>query len=152
MKSKILAGVFILTLFSSGYVLAVEGDTMMAAPAGAEKAVTETTSAVKMCPMDGMPIAEGKGVTVEYNGKTYTLCSAMCAKAFQDNPEAAIRKMEAMQAPMGDMKKDMMGDMKEDMGDMKEDMGDMNEETGGMQDMGDEMKGDDMGGGMMEKK
>ena len=117
MKSRIFVGVFILTLAYAGYVLAAEGD-MMAAPVMMEKKMDESTPAEKTCPMCGGAMEEANGIQVEYNGKTYTLCSAMCAKAFQDNPEVAIKKMEMMDGKMEDGMKMDMGDMKEDMGDM----------------------------------
>ncbi|MCB9772336.1 MAG: TRASH domain-containing protein [Candidatus Omnitrophica bacterium] len=39
-----------------------------------------------------------EAATVEYKGKTYNLCCAMCKKDFLKNPEAAIKKMEEQES------------------------------------------------------
>jgi YHS domain-containing protein len=56
----------------------------------------------KICPISGEEIGEdgmtGQEVTVEYKGKVYNLCCAMCKKDFLKDPETAIKKLEAAQA------------------------------------------------------
>ena len=49
----------------------------------------------KICPISGEKIIAGKESKVEYNGKVYNLCCAMCEKDFKKDPEAAIKKLEA---------------------------------------------------------
>ena len=49
----------------------------------------------KICPITGEKIITGKEAKVEYNGKVYNLCCAMCEKDFKKDPEAAIKKLEA---------------------------------------------------------
>lgn len=52
----------------------------------------------KFCPLTGEEIGtegmEGQEATVEYKGKTYNICCAMCKKDFLKNPEAAIKRMQ----------------------------------------------------------
>lgn len=56
----------------------------------------------KFCPLTGEEIGQGdmgdEAATVEYKGKTYNLCCAMCKKDFLKNPEAAIKKMEEQES------------------------------------------------------
>lgn len=49
----------------------------------------------KICPISGEGFSHGDPVTVEYKGKAYNLCCAMCKKDFLKDPEAAIKKLEA---------------------------------------------------------
>jgi len=61
------------------------------------EAVTDTQSADanapvvvgnKFCPVSGEKVGQmGKVETIEYNGKIYNLCCAMCAKDFNKDPE-----------------------------------------------------------------
>ena len=42
----------------------------------------------KICPVSGDKVGEmGKVETIEYNGKVYNLCCAMCKKDFNKDPE-----------------------------------------------------------------
>ena len=50
----------------------------------------------KICPISGEKIHVGKEHKVEYKGKIYSLCCSMCEKDFKKDPEAAIKKIEAM--------------------------------------------------------
>ena len=65
----------------------------------------------KICPISGEEIGEdgmaGEEVTVEYKGKVYNLCCAMCKKDFLKDPEAAIKKLETMDAEEGAETTDM---------------------------------------------
>ncbi len=65
----------------------------------------------KICPISGEEIGEegmaGQEVTVEYKGKVYNLCCAMCKKDFLKDPEAAIKKLETMDAEEGAETTDM---------------------------------------------
>ena len=48
----------------------------------------------KICPISGEKVGEmGEVVSVEYNGKSYNLCCAMCKKDFLKDPEKYIQKM-----------------------------------------------------------
>ena len=62
-------------------------------------AAAETKMGVgnKICPITGEKIIAGKESKVEYNGKIYTLCCAMCKKDFLKDPEAAIKKLSMME-------------------------------------------------------
>ena len=44
-----------------------------------------------VCPVSGEMIQPGKGVTLEYKGKTYTFCCEKCPKKFQENPEKYLK-------------------------------------------------------------
>lgn len=50
----------------------------------------------KICPVSGEEIGGdmGEGVEVEYKGKIYNLCCAMCKKDFLKDPEKYIKKVE----------------------------------------------------------
>ncbi len=124
MKSKSLILAVALTLIVSGYVFAGYMKKDGAADAGAAEqavvaagqateAAAEATEAAadavvaaapvmekvevgnKICPIEGGPIDPAKMAQVEHNGKVYNLCCSMCEKAFKDNPEAAIQRLEA---------------------------------------------------------
>ena len=55
------------------------------------KAEASATAPVKVnntiCPVTGSPVNMDNPVTVEYNGKIYNLCCAMCPATFKANPE-----------------------------------------------------------------
>lgn len=49
----------------------------------------------KFCPVSGEKVGQmGKVETIEYNGKMYNLCCAMCKKDFNKDPEKYIKKIE----------------------------------------------------------
>ena len=83
MKIKIFALVLVL-LAVSGYGFAADNtDAVMVDN--------------KICPISGDKIGKGEmGETkvVEYNGKKYNLCCAMCEKDFMKDPAAAVNKIE----------------------------------------------------------
>ena len=57
----------------------------------------------KICPVSGEKVGEmGDIVQIEYNGKIYNLCCAMCKKDFLENPEkySKIAEEEVMQNKM----------------------------------------------------
>ena len=82
---------------------------MPAAPAAGEEQAATTEAVLtapeevgnKICPISGEKIVMGKESKVEYNGKTYNLCCAMCEKDFNKDPEAAIKKLEEMEKTAG---------------------------------------------------
>ncbi len=48
----------------------------------------------KICPISGKALGSmGDGMQVEYEGKIYNLCCAMCAKDFNKDPETFIKKI-----------------------------------------------------------
>ncbi len=51
----------------------------------------------KICPVSDSVIKKGEGGSVEYGGKVYNLCCAMCSKDFKKDPKKYIQKVEAMQ-------------------------------------------------------
>ncbi len=58
----------------------------------AEKAVEAGN---KICPISGAEVGSmGDGFPVEHEGKTYNLCCAGCAKKFNEDPAAAIKKID----------------------------------------------------------
>jgi len=49
----------------------------------------------KICPVSGDKVGGmGKVETIEYNGKIYNLCCAMCKKDFNKDPEKHIKIIE----------------------------------------------------------
>lgn len=50
----------------------------------------------KICPVSGEVIKKGEEGTVEYEGKSYNLCCAMCAKDFKKDPKKYVQKIDAM--------------------------------------------------------
>jgi len=67
-------------------------------------ALAQTEVGNKVCPISGEEIGGmGKVVQVEYNGKLYNLCCAMCKKNFLADPEkfSAIAEENAASAPEG---------------------------------------------------
>ena len=68
-------------------------DAAPAAPEAAPAAATEPAN--KICPISGHEVGGmGEPKVVEYKGKSYNLCCAMCEKDFNKDPEAAIKKLE----------------------------------------------------------
>ena len=69
----------------------------------------------KICPISGEKVDEmGAPFQVEYEGKTYNLCCAMCAKDFNKDPEKYIQKInEQMMGAEDETDEDM--DMDEGM-------------------------------------
>jgi YHS domain-containing protein len=49
-----------------------------------------------VCPVSGDKIEQGKATQVEYQGKIYNFCCAMCQKDFKKDPEKYIKKLEEM--------------------------------------------------------
>jgi YHS domain-containing protein len=66
-------------------------DHAAAKPVSAEMEVTDTGAVEvgnKICPVSGEKVGQmGEVVKVEYKGKIYNLCCAMCEKDFLKNPE-----------------------------------------------------------------
>jgi YHS domain-containing protein len=58
----------------------------------------------KFCPISGEEVGAGgmagQQETVEYKGKSYSLCCSMCKKDFLKDPQAAIKKMEEKEAQL----------------------------------------------------
>lgn len=49
-----------------------------------------------ICPVSGEKVGQmGPAFKVEYNGKIYSLCCAMCKDTFLQDPEKYIKKVEA---------------------------------------------------------
>lgn len=83
-------------------VLPAAEAVMAAATAEAAGETAEVNNLI--CPISGEEINPATASTVEYKGKIYQLCCAMCAKDFNKDPEAAIKKLEAgetTEAPAG---------------------------------------------------
>jgi len=55
----------------------------------------------KICPVLGNPVPAENAPTVEYKGKVYNLCCAMCKETFLKDPEAYVKKVEAALAAAG---------------------------------------------------
>ena len=49
-----------------------------------------------ICPVSGDKVIKGKEFKIEYKGKVYNLCCGMCEKDFRKDPEAYIKKLEAL--------------------------------------------------------
>ena len=49
-----------------------------------------------VCLLCGMKMKAGEGVSVEYEGKTYSFCSQECADMFKKDPKAMLEKMSTM--------------------------------------------------------
>src|SRR3989338_5885159 len=108
MRSKLFILTAVLVLAFSGYALAHcghcgipaaeadEGADSTAAVHQHDEAVTATGESICLC---GMAVKAGEGVTVEYEGKTYTFCSQACADQFNKNPKTALEAMTKSAAP-----------------------------------------------------
>ena len=114
MKSIIYTGVILLTVcFSQNNVFAYgskrvqEAPAVVASPESAPSVETPTAPVEmgnKICPVSGEEVGEmGETFKMEYEGKIYNLCCAMCAKDFKKDPEKYIKKieeeMESMKSP-----------------------------------------------------
>ena len=90
-KKKILMGLMVIGLLSTGYVFAqaedhgrVIDEKQAAADVVSKKAVEVGN---KICPVSGNKVGEmGPVVKYEYNGKIYNLCCGMCPKSFVKDP------------------------------------------------------------------
>ena len=104
MLTRLLA-VAVMVLAFAGVVRAeneVAAATAPAAEAGAGALAGPVEIGNKICPISGEKVGGmGKVETVEYNGKVYNLCCAMCKKDFLKDPEAAIKKIEESMAAEG---------------------------------------------------
>ncbi len=110
MKTRLLlAAVFVLSLsgvsFADHHEMGdMKADVQAAADTtvqAAQEVVAEAGNAVaavevgnKICPVEGGKIEEGKSAKIEYNGKIYNLCCAMCSKDFNKDPEKYSKKAE----------------------------------------------------------
>jgi YHS domain-containing protein len=57
----------------------------------------------KICPVTGEKIDEKTKAIIEYNGKVYNLCCAMCIDEFNKDPEKYIKKInEELKTPSQD--------------------------------------------------
>jgi YHS domain-containing protein len=112
MRSKLFVTSYVCALIMAGVVLTsnrlslAEYPAAKPADAGTAAAPAEAGSKVevnnKYCPIDGGKIEEGKAFKVEHNGKIYNLCCSMCEKDFKKDPEAAIKKLEMLEAQEGE--------------------------------------------------
>ncbi len=112
MKAKLLVVTALGVLAISGYALAGYADE---ATTEAPAAVTEVAPAAEapaavevgntVCPVEGNAIEMGKEAKVEYNGKIYNLCGAMCEQAFLADPEKYIATLGEEKAVEGDVVK-----------------------------------------------
>ena len=91
--------VVVLVLAFSGVARAEE----MKADAAVVAAVVPVDVGNKICPISGEETGKmGPAKVVEYKGKKYNLCCAMCEKDFFKDPEAAVKKIEDSLAAEGD--------------------------------------------------
>jgi len=88
----------------------------------------------KICPVGGEAVGTmGEAVDVEYNGKIYKLCCAMCVRDFNKDPEKYSKIADAEVAAgvedgaMMDADDDAMDQMADETGDMDADMMDYDE-------------------------
>ena len=93
--------VFFLTLcLLQSNVFAYGSKHKQQAPAAAASAETPTAPVEvgnKICPVTAEEIKDsdmGEAAKVEYNGKVYNLCCAMCVKDFKKDPEKFVKKVE----------------------------------------------------------
>ena len=96
--SLVLAGFIVCT--AVGFVFAEEKATT--APAATVEKAAAVEFGNKTCPISGQEVGKmGPAHPVEYKGKVYNLCCAMCEKDFNKDPEAYIKKLEeiAKEAP-----------------------------------------------------
>ena len=94
MRLEVIFSVVLGTLIFVAPVLCDENYGQPAVPV----AVTEGEAIEvgnRICPISGEKIMEGKEVKIEYSGKIYNLCCAMCKKDFLKNPEESIKKLES---------------------------------------------------------
>ena len=118
MKSKLLVFTAVLVFGVSVYSFAAEEAATTATENAAQEnvqAATPMETAMdlamvnnKICPISGDKIGKmGETKVVEYNGKKYNLCCAMCEKDFMKDPAAAVKKIEdqmtAEAAPAADV-------------------------------------------------
>ena len=94
MNRKLMT-VLTMTAFVSGIGYAM-GDAAIGAGSTKETAQVKNVGN-KICPVSGEAIQEKEAGTIEYEGKTYNLCCAMCAKDFKKDPKKYVQKVEAMQ-------------------------------------------------------
>ena len=94
MNKVLLTGVFlVLSLAGMARADEMKADTMKADAAAAVQAPVQVNN--KICPISGHEVGKmGPAKTIEYKGKVYNLCCAMCEKDFNKDPEAAIKKIE----------------------------------------------------------
>jgi len=122
MKTQVVVGLMVLSLIFAGRVLADEkqhdmdhathemaadveataentveaaGETVTEVKVEAQDAAALVVVGNKFCPVSGHAVGEmGPTQTIEYNGKVYNLCCAMCSKDFNKDPEKYIKIIE----------------------------------------------------------
>lgn len=86
----ILAIVFVV-LWETGFARDVTGGARMIDRGGNPLDVTVTAEeGQQLDPVCGMAVAEGPGVSVEYDGGTVHFCSANCRRRFEGAPESFL--------------------------------------------------------------
>jgi len=74
-----------LAMAFAGIGVCQSGDTKAKEAAAVYSAPVKVNNTV--CPVTGNPVNMKDPVTVEYNGKIYNLCCAMCPAVFKADPE-----------------------------------------------------------------